>query len=512
MHRSTSGVRRACAVGTTIALIGLTTGLGMVTATAAYADDSAPAVSAPVDPNAQTNTDTTPASSETPTTPAADESGTDEPGAEPTTPVTTDPAPSTDPGASTTTDKTDSAGKQAPTTSSTATDSAVSPKLAVASDAKIVGDAKVGTTLRVDAPELSGTYQYAWSTDGGQTVAEITPTYSVTTADLGKRISVLVTDGNGNTATAETDVVTEDVAYDTKTTADAPRRIEVTAGDTLDETFAVSKGSGNVTYAIGYTDPDSSDPTDPDDQPESYLPYDTVFDAATATLRGEVTAASTFDFTVVASNGTSTATQYVEVVVDPGAAVGVMASATDTSAQDAFDGVHPTNSWIIEPNGAITTISFPADLDAEPTIVDGGQPTVQQGGSLWVDGSPVDEFGNSTVEFDDDGNFPMATVTSDHADDQIAWDDDSFSTKVTFPHASTHVLTVAEDGLSVSFPVTVNPTVVTAPVAAVTPTTAKGQLAYTGSDATGALPWALAMLAAGAGLVGLRALRRRTQR
>lgn len=508
MHRSTSGVRRACAVGTTIALIGLTTGLGMVTATAAYADDSTPAVSAPADPNAQPNTDpTTPVAPEKPTTPVE----------EPTAPMSTDPAPSTDAPSTDetgqTTPTTPTKRESAATTSSTATESAVSPKLAVASDAEIVGDAKVGSTLRVDAPELSGTYEYAWSTDGGLTVASISPSYSVTTADLGKRISVLVTDGNGNTATAETDVVTEDVAYDTKTTADAPRTIEVTAGDTLDETFAVSKGSGDVTYSIGYTDPNSSDPTDPDDQPESYLPYDTVFDAATATLRGEVTVSSTFDFTVVASNGTSIATQYVEVVVDPGAAVGVMASATDTSAEDSFDGVHPTNAWIIEPNGAITTISFPADLDTEPTITDGGQPTVQQGGSLWVDGSPVDEFGNSTVEFDDDGNFPVATVTSDHADDQIAWDDDSFSTKVTFPHASTHVLTVAEDGLSVSFPVTVNPTVVTAPVAAVTPTTtAKGQLAYTGSDATGALPWALAMLAAGAGLVGLRALRRRTQR
>ena len=59
---------------------------------------------------------------------------------------------------------------------------------------------------------------------------------------------------------------------------------------------------------------------------------------------------------------------------------------------------------------------------------------------------------------------------------------------------------------------TVDPTVAVAPVAAATPTTSKGQLAFTGSDTTGALPWGLAMLAAGAGLVGLRALRRRTQR
>lgn len=47
MRRSTSTVRRACAVGTTVALIGLTTGLGVMTATAATAAESNPAVSAP---------------------------------------------------------------------------------------------------------------------------------------------------------------------------------------------------------------------------------------------------------------------------------------------------------------------------------------------------------------------------------------------------------------------------------------------------------------------------------
>jgi hypothetical protein len=82
---------------------------------------------------------------------------------------------------------------------------------------------------------------------------------------------------------------------------------------------------------------------------------------------------------------------------------------------------------------------------------------------------------------------------------------------VTFPHASTHTLTVGGEGLqSTSFPVDVRPTVPTVPTVAVagaTPTT--GQLAYTGSDAVGALPWAVGLVLVGAGLLGARAVRRR---
>lgn len=502
MHRSTSGARRACAVGTTIALIGLTTGLGVFSASTAYAvdTDTAPTTITTTDAGAPADS-STPTDSPTPT----DSAGT-------TAPATDQPtAPATDPTAEPT----------APATTGTSSTPAKAPKAAVsaqavASEAQIVGDPKVGVTLRADAPEVTGPYAYAWSTDGGVTVASTSSVYVLKAADLGKRITVVITGANGDTATATTAEVTQDVAFGTTTTADAPRTIEVTAGDSLDETFTVAQGSGDVTYAIGYTDADSSDPTDPDDQPESYLPYESVFDASTATLRGQVTSSGVYDFTVVASNGTSTAIQYVEVVVDPAQAIGVMASATDRSSQDAFDGVNPTTAWIIEPDASVLTIVFPADLSQEPTITDGGQPTVNQGGSLWVNGSPVDQYGNDTTQYDDEGNAPQPTVTSDHATDQIAFDEDEFATKVTFPTASTHRLTVAADDLSVSFPVTVVPTVAAvapvAPVAAATPTTPKGQLAFTGSDSTGALPWGLAMLAAGAGLVGLRALRRRTQR
>lgn len=503
MHRSTSGVRRACAVGTTIALIGLTTGLGVLGVTSASAAE-------PVEPTTTATTPTTVADQSTPTDAPSDSAT---PSGAATDTATPSDAPTSDgtdaPTAPPTSTPTDPATAPATTGTSKAPAGGVSA-LAVASEAQIVGDAKVGVTLRADAPKVTGPYDYAWSTDGGVTVASTSSVYVLTGNDVGKQVTVVITGKDGDTATATTAAVTEDVAFATPTTADAPRTIEVTAGDTLDEVFTVAQGSGDVTYALGYAQPDYADPTDPEDQPDSYLPYDSVFDAGTATLRGQVISAGVFDFAVIASNGTSTATEYVEVVVDPGKAIGIMASATDQTSDQLYDGTHTTNAWIIEPDGSIVTITFPADIAADPTIVDGGQPTVKQGASLWINGSPVDQFGNDTTQYDDEGNAPLPTVTSDHATDQIAFDEDEFATKVTFPTASTHRLTVAQDGQSVSFPVVVDPTV--AVVAAATPATPKGQLAFTGSDTTDALPWALAMLAAGAGLVGLRALRRRTQR
>ncbi|MEG8037773.1 hypothetical protein QP157_21395 [Sphingomonas sp. LR61] len=55
-------------------------------------------------------------------------------------------------------------------------------------------------------------------------------------------------------------------------------------------------------------------------------------------------------------------------------------------------------------------------------------------------------------------------------------------------------------------------TTVVNPAAPVAPTNTGGQIAYTGTDATGALPWALGLLVAGDGLVGARTLCCRAQR
>ncbi|QKS16535.1 hypothetical protein HUN59_10180 [Curtobacterium sp. Csp2] len=513
MHRSTSSTRRACALGTTVALIGLTTGLGVFTSTAAFAVDEPTSAVAPADPSSTgttstttdstgagtTATDTTGSATTTPTDAATAPSGTGtstDAAPAPTTGDTAAPAPTT---------------TSAPSTTTKAAPSAVAPT--ATSSATIVGAPKVGVTLfytttGIDDPRA------VWTVEGGTPVTA--SSFDVTADMVGKTITLTVTgSAPGQTATEATAAVSEDVAFAAETSYESPRTIEVTAGDTLDEVFRVAKGSGTVEYSIGYADPDSVDPET--DTPEAYLPFDTTFDAATATLSGRVTYASVFDFTVVATNGTSTATEYVEVIVDPAKAVGVMAQTTNTSPADLFDGEHPFTGWLIEPDGHITTFAFSGDPDQEPTITDGGQPTVAQGQSLWINGSPVDEFGNDTTQYDDEGNADQVTVTSDHATDQIAIDEDTFATKVTFPHASTHVLTVAAQSVSVSFPVTVVPTAAPAgTVGSVTPAVAtapKGQLAFTGTDATSALPWALGFVAAGAGLLGAGVLRRRrTQR
>ncbi|KTR43077.1 hypothetical protein NS263_00770 [Curtobacterium oceanosedimentum] len=503
MHRSTSSTRRACALGTTVALIGLTTGLGVFTSTAAFAADEPTSAVAPAD------TSSTNAPSSATDTTGTDTTAKDASGTATQTDATTTPATTGTTTDATTAPATTDATAPAPTTASPAPSTTTKDAPTASSSVTVVGSPKVGTTLfykttGVDDPRA------VWTVEGAAPF--VASSFEVTAAMIGKTVTVTVTgSAPGQTATATTDAVTEDVAFATETSYDAPRTIELTAGDTLDEVFGVSKGSGPVTYSIGYADPESVDPET--DTPESYLPDDTTFDAATATLSGRVTVASVFDFTVVATNGTSTATEYVEVVVEPAKAVGVMAQTVNTSPTDLFDGEHPFTGWLIEPDGHVTTFKFPGDPDQEPTVTDGGQPTVQQGQSLWINGSPVDEFGNDTTRYDDEGNADPVTVTSDHATDQIAFDEDSYSTKVTFPHASTHVLTVAAQSVSVSFPVTVVPTAAPAStVGSVTPTVAtapKGQLAFTGADETAPIAWALGLIAAGAGLAGVRSLRRR---
>lgn len=515
MRRSTSTIRRACAVGTTVALIGLTTGLGIMTATSASAatgdDTTTSAVTAP----AATPADpTTPADGTTPDATSGDGAA---PVATPGDDTPADGTTTTPSGTATgtpasPTDGSTGTGVKTPSGSTTKAADPGTPVTTQDADGTVAisGDAKVGVTLHAETTGFAGPHTYSWTRDD-DTVVSTSESYKLTADDVDHVITVTVTDTTSEaTAEASTAKVTEDVAFadaDTNT-VDTPLALSTDAGAAFTHTFGVSAGSGTVSYAIGYAFPDDSDSTDPDDQPSSYLPDGMEFNSTTGTLSGTSYSAGFYDFSIVASNGTSTATEYVEVTVNPGATIGIMAAATDTSSEDLFSGDKAANIWIIAPDGSILTLTYPADPDAEPTLTEGGQPTVKQGQSLWVQGSPVDQYGNDTTVYDPETGEPeQPVVTSDIASDQIAFDEDDFSTRVTFPHASTHHLTVAQDGSSVSFAVTVIPTV--APAVAVTPVNGGGQLAYTGTDATGALPWALGLLLVGAGLIGARTLRRR---
>ncbi|TCU50712.1 putative Ig domain-containing protein [Curtobacterium sp. PhB146] len=572
MRHSASTVRRACAVGTTAALVALTTGLGLVTATAAHAEPAS-------DPAASTAT-SAPAATDAPASAASPTADPSEPSAaEPSAPTSATPSPDAAP---TTTEpssdaSTPTASERDPTaaadpsaavpTATPSPTSAPTAQQAVDPAVTITGDTEVGSVLTAVPVgfDEDGAFRYVWTQAGSTTVLATSGSYTIDAAQAGERVSVQVTgalpDGSTATVTATSAPVTQDPVFvDSAGTAIAagadagdPLALESTAGDPFSYTFR-AQGSPAPTYALAWYDGDDDgdvvmtksqaaalaagtsggsgdsgdsgwtigfgfqpDDTDEEFGPDIQLPDGITFDAATGELSGTATTASWYQFAITATSGTESVTQYVELTVDPAAAYGVQVFTLDAESIDA----PKKTMWIIGTDGTVLTVKLTTDEDGSfggLDVVDGGRPTVAQGGTLVVSGNLVDRFGNPIDSADGDGN-PVWTpiVTSDVASDVVApyteFDAES-AVGVTFPHASTHTLTVGGEGLqSTSFPVDVRPvvpTVSTAPTVAVGGTTpTSGQLAYTGSDATGALPWAVGLVLVGAGLIGARAVRRR---
>lgn len=551
MRRSTSTVRRACALGTTAALVVLTTGLGIMTATAANAapSDTDGSVSGPADPTQAE----TPAPTDTP-------SPTDTP-----TPTSTPPATST--GGSTPTKSTAPTFPLLPHLRSSA------PAAGDASDAgttaavaaptvTITGDAKVGSTLTAswDGFDADGSFKYQWLDATGAPIYKAqSQTWTVDAAYAGTKVSVEVTGDvsgavTGPVESEQSTEITQDPVFVDESGTPLARGTEAdedtfflpqdaTAGEAFSYTFR-AEGFPAPKYALAWYYDDEEDSIDNVESnqakaqadstlgfgweedgdvngdgeytPEDQLPKGITFDPATGELSGTATEASTYDFAVTATSGDVTTTVYAELTVDPGAAYGLAAQALDAGLVKGDKG----SVYIIRPDGSV--VGFTIDPDSDGFLADDSDlldhVSVKQGGTLLVYGTPVDRFGNDVEPVDEDGDLAVkATVTSNVATDVITpytekGAEDFGVTSVTFPHASTHRLTVAAEALQpVSFDVEVTPTV--APAVAVTPTATGtgtgGQLAYTGSDATGALPWALGLVLAGAGLIGARALRRR---
>ncbi|ROS46043.1 putative Ig domain-containing protein [Curtobacterium sp. PhB78] len=529
MHRSTSAVRRACAVGTTVALVGLTTGLGIMSATAASAveptDSTQPVTS---------NETTAPVATETPTptdepsVPADETTETPAPAPAEETPL---PTPSDD--ATTPADEPTAPATTAPAAETPAPTATPTPDVtAKAADATVTidGAAKVGTLLSavVTGFDEDSSYKYVWA-DQDRNVLSKTATYRIDPTDVRKTITVTVT-GTLPGATETTSVTSEataPVAQDpaflgtdgkpTKAGADAdhPLALSTAAGDAFSYTFR-AQGSPEPTYKLDWFESyDAENAAENEEEgyfPSDQLPDGLTFDASTGELSGVTTWVSEWDFAVTATSGTASVTQYVALNVEAGAPAGILVYTTDRAGLFDDDDSDDRTTWIIAPDGSVITLS-------PEEFIEGGRPTIKQGGTLVVAGGLADRYGNPIVDVDEDAPVLLPTVTSDIASDVIAPDPDfgDFGlVNVTFPHASTHNLTVAAGAFSTSFPVEVQPTAATVvtpttPVAAapVTPTNRGGQLAYTGSDATGALPWALGLLVAGAGLIGARTLRRR---
>lgn len=543
VRRSTSTVRRACAVGTTIALVGLTTGLGIMTASAASAATepdasvSAPATTGTSDTTSNDTGTTTPGTG----TGTGTDTGSGTPDGAPSTGGTTggtggdeapaggtdgstaDPAAGTpdvgDPG-------TVSGGIESPGDATTAPASAPgtaddqptkSVRVAAAPSATITGDLTVGSQL-VAEPEgfTSGSKSsYLWTDESGATLSE-SAAYTIDPALAGQQITVTV-EGSvaGESATAKTETAVAPVFLDEDGQPDVDGEdgyVDATAGEAFTHTFR-ALSTPAPTLSITWFD-------DEDDEPTT-APAGVRFNPETGVLSGTLTDAEkyySFDVTATtkATSGTVTNDLYGQISVEAAAPAGIEVLSID---KDALLAGTATSAWIIHPNGDVYTQDILGDADP----VKGGHVSVAQGGTLLVGGSKVDRFGNTIYpDIDDETDEPVfftPTVTSDVASDVIASDSDLGEVgyvSVTFPHASTHTLTVSGAGVpSTSFAVDVRPAAVPTVVTPVKPAavavhhTGAGRLAYTGTDATSALPWALGLVLAGAGLIGARTLRRR---
>ncbi|MFJ7286743.1 hypothetical protein ACIQUC_00345 [Curtobacterium sp. NPDC098951] len=244
------------------------------------------------------------------------------------------------------------------------------------------------------------------------------------------------------------------LAFPEGTTADAPLVLTATAGDTVSRTFTATGGSGTVTYAV--RGPGGSPVIGQGD-----FNADFSFDGTTGTLSGSPRyALRTYTFQVVATSGSETAVEYVELTVEPGAPVGVTFSASTSDS---------SGLWQVEPDGTIWEQAVgQGRVRIVPSV------PVVDGQSLTLAGLAVDAFGNRVTGSDQDDEYPRSTVTSTAAGDRAVWDPNGANV-VTFSGAGSRTVTVSEGGVSTSFTVVVTDV----PFAFVDPSSADAPIAIT---------------------------------
>ena len=211
--------------------------------------------------------------------------------------------------------------------------------------------------------------------------------------------------------------------------------LQVTAGEPFSHTFVANGGDGPLEYLFNpHTTPDGLH-----------------WDEKTGVLSGTLDAPDWIDVDVAATDQRQSATQWVRVEVQPGAA-----SHIGAQVYSSADGHYPAWSVAGGPDGGIAPVGGGGLIDAVP---------VEPGGSLWLSAVVTDRLGNPL-------NGPEmpeeSTLTSSDPADVLTWDAETNTWKVTFGDAGSRRLTMNSEGLSLTIPVAV----------------ADRPLAFTGSGAT----------------------------
>ncbi|WJX99823.1 hypothetical protein [Curtobacterium sp. 458] len=301
-----------------------------------------------------------------------------------------------------------------------------------------------------------------WSDDGSNTVS-----FTAT----GTR-TLTVSEGGASTSfTVDASSATESFGF----AAETQTRFTAVAGEPFSAEFPVTGGGDDLRYQLR-----SSDGTPYEGQDG----LDVRIDPRTGSLTGSGTVAGTYHLRVVAAGGGVEAVVPVELTVTPAAFDHFDVSVRQADAGDTGDW------WYVEGDTVEHVHGDPVGerVDAVPA---------RQGDRMVVFTVAQDRFGNVLDHLVD------RTLTSDVASDRFALDPVSGGTTVTFARASRHVVTVSYEGGSQAIPIDVSPD-----AEASIGHDATGTLAYTGSDSSGPLGWALGLLAAGGGLL-LHRLRRR---
>ncbi|MFS0730093.1 hypothetical protein ABC270_08450 [Curtobacterium sp. 1P10AnD] len=294
---------------------------------------------------------------------------------------------------------------------------------------------------------------------------------SVSFTETGSR-TLTVSEGGASTSfTVDVSAATESFGF----TPGTESRFTAAAGEAFSAEFPVTGGGDDLRYEL----------RSPDGSPyEGQDGLDVRIDPRTGSLTGSGTVAGTYHLRVVAAGGGVEAVLPVELTVTPAAFDHFDVSVRQADAGDTKDW------WYVEGDTVEHVHGDPVGerVDAVPA---------RQGDRMVVFTVAEDRFGNVLDHLVD------RTLTSDVASDRFALDPLSGGTTVTFEHASRHVVTVGYEGGSQAIPFDVSPD-----AGASAGHDATGTLAYTGSDTSGPLGWALGLLAAGGGLL-LHRLRRR---